>query len=127
MSNYSTGDSIRILRTKKRYSQKGLAAAAGLKQVNISYIENNKNKKGINPHFLEKITDAIDTTPAEIENYDAVVKTMGHAYYDNTNREIYFQELSVSNRDKIISLQHETIQTLETLNTAYKKQLEKSL
>lgn len=121
MANYTTGDKIRILRTNNRFSQKGLALSTGLKQVNISYIENNKNKKCINPNILEKIANALNMTVDEIIMYNPE-KNMGNYLSDNAKNPLILQSESLNNH-KIITLQHEAINTLLKLNGFYREKL----
>ena len=123
MSHYTIGDKIRILRTHNRFSQKGLALSAGLKQVNISYLENNKNKKCINPKKLEKIGQVLNMTVEEFLIYNPS-KNMGELFNDVPKSQILLQSESLNNHHRIITLQHETIDILIKLNKFYSSKLE---
>jgi transcriptional regulator with XRE-family HTH domain len=60
------GERIKFYRTKANMTQEELAAAIGVAQVNISYMEN--DKIGINLEKLYKICDALGITIADIIN-----------------------------------------------------------
>lgn len=117
------GDKIRLLRTIKGYSQKGLATTTGLKQENISYIESNKMKKNIKPEIFEKLATAFNMKPEELENFNPT-KLIYNNFQDNAKQEIFIQNLTFNNQEKIIALQNDTIDTLQKLNEMYKKQLQ---
>ena len=61
------GEKIRLLRTLKGYSQEGLAITAGLKQENISYIENNRSKKEIKSEIISRIAEALDVKAEDLK------------------------------------------------------------
>ena len=111
--DYSLGDKIRVLRAMKGYSQKGLAKTIGLRQENISYIEQNKMKKELNHDILERIAAALDIKVEDIHSFQhAKLPETRFPIKDDT--EICFERLN-----KIILLQKQTIETLYQLNEMY--------
>lgn len=113
----SLGDKIRLLRTMKGYSQKGLALAAGLRQENISYVESNKNRKQVSQQLIRKIAGALNVSIEAIYEFEPVQNKQALVQQEEPGL------LNSINLQKIILLQNETIQTLQQLNEGYKRQL----
>ncbi|HRD42737.1 MAG: helix-turn-helix transcriptional regulator [Bacteroidetes bacterium] len=120
--NFTIGEKIRILRNIKGFSQKGLASCTGQKQECISYIESNKMKKPLNRSTLAKLAGAFDLTPEQLERFDPSKFVYNH-FEENAKQDIFIQSLIFSSNDKILTLQQETIETLQKLNDMYKEQL----
>ena len=108
----------------KDYSQKGLALAAGIKQENLSYIETNKKKSPMRKEVFQKIAKALDMTAEEIEQFEPGKMIVNH-FEQNAKQDIFIQHLTINNHEKIMTLQNETIDTLQKLNDVYKNQLNK--
>ncbi len=112
----SLGDKIRLLRTMKGYSQKGLAISAGLRQENISYVESNKNRKPLCRQVLEKIAAALNMSVEEIEYFEPAGSRLAASH----------EAAKISAHADpgfIIALQKETINMLQLLNENYRQQL----
>ncbi|MFZ1527419.1 MAG: helix-turn-helix transcriptional regulator [Ferruginibacter sp.] len=112
----SLGDKIRLLRTMKGYSQKGLALSAGLRQENISYVESNKNRKPLCRQLLERIAAALHMSVEEIEYFEPVGSKQAAV-------QEAAKQLQPTDPGFIIALQKETINMLQLLNENYRLQL----
>lgn len=115
--NTSIGDKIRILRTIRGYSQKGLAILSGLKQENISYLESNKFRKKIDEEKLNRIAKALNVTVQELEKMDVDrLSECSTKYHDGG---LSFSDPFLSKSEEILFLQREVVHLLQRLNQLY--------
>ena len=119
----SFGDRLRVYRTGKGFSQKGLGLAVGLKQGQISDLENSKNKKECDPKFFEKICMALDTTVDGLNNFGS-----SNTIYQNAIKHLNKKEAEIyttfSSDQKSIESLLLTMNILFKINDEYKKLLD---
>jgi transcriptional regulator with XRE-family HTH domain len=112
---YLLGDKIRILRSLKGYSQKGLAKATGISQEAISYIETNKTRKQVRPIILERIAVTLGTQVQELLQFNPALIT------SNASISALSQPQNESSQQRVIHLQQQTLAMLENLNRMYQQ------
>jgi transcriptional regulator with XRE-family HTH domain len=112
---YLLGDKIRILRSLKGYSQKGLAKATGISQEAISYIETNKTRKQVRPIVLERIAVTLGTQVQELLQFNPALIT------SNASISALSQPQNESSQQQVIHLQQQTLAMLENLNKMYQQ------
>ena len=119
----SFGDGLRVYRTGKGFSQKGLGLAVGLKQGQISDLENSKNKKECDPKLFEKIWLALGTTVDGLNNFGS-----NNIIYQNAIKHLNKKEAEIyttfSSDQKSIESLLLTMNILFKINEEYKKLLE---
>lgn len=116
-------DRLRVYRTVRGFSQKGLGLAVGLKQGQISDLETGKNKKACDPKLFEKICTALGTTVEGLNNFGSNSTIYQDAIKNLNKKEAEIYNSFSSDQESIESL-YLTMNILFKINDKYKKLLE---